>query len=277
MHLTEHPSELRDCGTVPRQGGAVGAPGCLAIVWGDNLRDRALKDIDCLANRLPEPPQCRDGGTSKRHFWVGEKYAWGALYVIVKCDRLDGANPSDRNKLPRPSYEYLTFHFDGSSIEPDNGEMGNGCRPEDWGDDGVFVNVVQTVELVEVHSFAFDKGFRGSDGVFHPLTGCYYSIAGGLEVDPSIACRESEVAILRAIIKPDKLPNCMIHGAPQIVDSIAYYKGERGRNLFDNLNADTGISSVRVRLDNKSVRFFGNEGCELPFEIRNVIIGPLKF
>jgi hypothetical protein len=61
------------------------------------------------------------------------------------------------------------------------------------------------------------------------------------------------------------------------VDSIAYYKGERGRNLFDKSDTDTNAAGVRVRLDDKSVRFFGNEGCELPFEIRNVIIGPLKF
>ena len=151
------------------------------------------------------------------------------------------------------------------------------CGPEDWGDDGVLVRVVQSIEIVDVRSSTFDKGFRGFDGIFHPLTGCFYSIAGGFEIDPSIACREFDVAILGAVIKSDEFPNGVIQRGPQIVDSVAYYKGERGRNLFDKSYTDAKVAGVGVRLDDESVRFFGNEGCELPFEVRNVIIGPLKF
>jgi hypothetical protein len=261
MHLTEHIMRFNRRNDRPALARGV----------------RTLEDIDCLTNPLREPFQGWDSGAGNSHIRVAEEYARGAFYVIVKFDRPAGSYAHNRNKFARASHEHLTLHFDSPSIWPDSGEFWDACCPQNWGDDNVLVRVVQNIEIVEVHSSTFDKGFRGFDGIFRPLTGCFYSIAGGFETDPSIACREFEVAILRAVINSDEFPNGVIQRGPQIVDSIAYYKGERGRNLFDKSDTDSKMAGVKVRLDDKSVRFFGNEGCELQFELRNVIIGPLKF
>jgi hypothetical protein len=83
---------------------------------------------------------------------------------------------------------------------------------------------------LSVHAFPTDKGFRSLEGVFHPLTGCFYSIAGGFEVDPIVACRELEVAILRPVVDPDEVPRSMVDGGPKIVDNTHQPRRDRARN-----------------------------------------------
>src|SRR5208282_5036654 len=90
-------------------------------------------------------------------------------------------------------------------------------------------------------------------------------------------CRELEVTILCAAIKTNEFPRGMVERGPQIVNSAAYYKGEGGRKLFEKLTGERKLSSIRISLEDKSVRFSSDEGVELPFEVRNVMIGPLKF
>ena len=150
-------------------------------------------------------------------------------------------------------------------------------RPQNWRYFDVLIRVVQLTELVEVHAFPTDKGFRSLEGIFYPLAGCFYSIAGGLEVDPVVACRELEVAILRPVVEPNHFPCSMIEGGPQIVDSVAYYRGERARQFFSKTDCEAESAGCRVGLDAKSIWFFADKNGELPFEIGNVVIGPLDF
>jgi hypothetical protein len=151
------------------------------------------------------------------------------------------------------------------------------CRPQNWRYFNVLIRVVQLRELVQVVAPSGDKGFRTLEGVFHPLAGCFYPIAGGFEVDPAVPSRELEVAILRPVIESNQLIRHVIEGTPQIVDSVAYHRGERTRQFFDEANADIEAASSRIGLDTKSIRFFSDENRELPFEIGNVMVGPLDF
>jgi hypothetical protein len=150
-------------------------------------------------------------------------------------------------------------------------------RPQHRRDFDVLIRVVQLTELVEVHAFPADKGFRSLEGVFYPLAGCFYSIAEGFEINPIVACRELEVSILRPMVNSDHFPRDMIEGRPKIGDSGAYDRGKRGRQFFEKTNADIEAAGCRVGLDAKSVWFFVDENGELPFQIGNVVIGPLDF
>jgi hypothetical protein len=62
-------------------------------------RDRAFKDIDCLANPLREPFQGWDSRAGNSHIRVAEEYARGAFCIIVKFDRTARGYAHNRNKF----------------------------------------------------------------------------------------------------------------------------------------------------------------------------------
>ena len=82
---------------------------------------------------------------------------------------------------------------------------------------------------------------------------------------------------MRAVVDPDHFPHGMIQSAPKIVGSVAYYRGEVARKFLTEANADGQQSVCGIGLDVEAVWFRGNETGELPFEIGNVVIGPLDF
>jgi hypothetical protein len=211
---------------------------------------------------------------------MAEKYARGAFSIIIKFDgkSFRDAVKYRRNLRAIGCDKNLTFYRPvDRTIWIDNMEFGMTGSAQDRSDFDVLVRVVQLAELVQVDAFPAKKGFRSLDGILHPLTGRFYSIAGGFEVDPIIACRELEVAILRAVIQPNDCPHRVVKGPPEIVDSIAYYRGECARQFFEEAYSNGQKSVFGVSLDTKSMWFFGNETAELPFEIGNVILGPLDF
>ena len=69
----------------------------------------------------------------------------------------------------------------------------------------------------------------------------------------------------------------MVEHDTKVVNSIAYYEGEVWRQFFDEANPDGYGTSVSIRLDAKSVRFRRHKRGELPFQVRDVMIGPFKF
>jgi hypothetical protein len=69
----------------------------------------------------------------------------------------------------------------------------------------------------------------------------------------------------------------MVKGRPQIVDSVAYYRGEVARNLLSKMDANGQGAGWNVGLDSEAVWFAPDERGELPFEIANVMVGPLDF
>lgn len=244
----------------------------------DSVGSGPLKTFDYQGDGIAVSAQCRNRRASYWHIGMAEKYARNKLSVIIQFGRKPGRNLGENHHIQIPiSYECLTFYRPvGDTVFIDNMIPGMDHRAENWRDLDMFIRIVELVEIVEVCPLPADKGFRGLDGVYHPLTGCFYPIAGGFETDPTVACRELEVAILRAVIPSDEFPRCMVEGTPQIVDSVAYYRGNSARQFFNKSYAECERAG-RIGLDTKSIWFFGDEGSELPFELGNVVIGPLDF
>jgi hypothetical protein len=236
-----------------------------------------LDGSDRLAHAAPEPFQHSDSPLEPV-IGLGDKYAGGAFSIIINFDAQPRTGAREIGPILHGTENLTpTYRMENDALVIHDPVRGALRSAQDWRDNGMFIRIVKMVEIVECRTTTTDEGFRDFDGVFHPLTGCFYSLAGGFEVNPALCCREFSVAVLRAAVPPDQLPEHMVEGAPHIVDTIAYYKGERAWNWLVKAKPEDGIPGVGVGLSDKSVRFFGHEGGELPFEVRNVIIGPLDF
>jgi hypothetical protein len=86
-----------------------------------------------------------------------------------------------------------------------------------------------------------------------------------------------EVAILRAAVNSDQFPDSVVEGAPQVVDSVGYYRGEVARKFLLEMDIDGQRAGARLGVETEAVWFLGDERGELPFDIGNVVIGPLDF
>lgn len=217
-----------------------------------------------------------EGWDYRRRKFV-EEYCRGAVCIVVKFRRERIARVKNGGGAGGACVVGLTFHLPGdTTIRIEKPEGRNGGRPDDWRDNAVLVRVVEKLELVEPIAPATDKDLLSDEEVFHPLAGCFHSIARGFEVNPRIPCREFDVAILRALVDPDKPPCDVIQSGTKVVNSIASYQGDLGRQLLEKFNAGKNLSSFSVLLNGSTVRFVSDEGVELPFEVRDVMLGPLK-
>jgi hypothetical protein len=246
----------------------------------EKLRNGMLESGDRARDGLPVSAQCGNGRTAYCSPGMNDKYARGALSIIIEFEReprLYFRKRRDGDAACGWRERIGVDCFMQSPIRRENLEPRVIGGAQNRRNLDVLIRVVQLVELVQVHAASANKGFCGGDGVFHPLTGCFYSMAGGFEVNPCVACGELEVAILRAVINSNQFPHGMVKGASKIVDSVAYYRGEVARKFFGETDADGQESGCRVGLDVEAVWFRGDEGVELPFKISNVVIGPLDF
>lgn len=231
---------------------------------GDRLHDRVSKSPQHGIYRLESP--------------VGlfEKYAGGALVIIVQLD--SGARREDSEaKFVGPREKHITFQTVSDALCCDS-EWRMGGPPKDGGNRVVLVRIIKAVEFKEVMTFPAREGFRGLDDIFHPLTGCFYSLAGAFEIRPVVAANNEFGAIIFcAAPQVGQFPRDVVEGATEVVNSIAYYQGEGARELLSKFNSDPEDSGIVVMLDHKSVGFRSNKGGELPFDIGHVMIGPLNF
>jgi hypothetical protein len=211
---------------------------------------------------------------------MAEKYARGALSNILKFDRAprgdvdQGYDSCTGSRWRKGTAVHCLKDIPVWSYDM---ERRVASRPQNWRYFDVLVRVVQLTELVKIHAFPANKGFRALEGIFHPLTGCFYSVAGGFEVDPSVASRELQVAILRPAVNSDYFPRGVVKSGSQIVDSVAYYRGKSVRKFFEETDSDAESAGCRVGLDDKSMWFCANKDGKSPFQIGNVVIGSLDF
>lgn len=239
-------------------------------------RDGGLNGGDRPHDCLPQAPQERVN-RFQSPVGLSKKYARGALVIIVNVDDGTARKEADIHRVGTAD-KHITFHTNNAPLWRSDGEGRMGCAPENRGDDVVLIRVVKFVEFEEIMTFPAREGFRSLDGVFHPLAGCFYSLAKGFEIH-SITAANNKLgsAIFCALPDVGQFPSDMVEGAAQIVDSVAYYKGEGARELLSKFDPHAHGAGVIIALDHKSVRFRSNEGGELPFDVGHVMIGPLDF
>ena len=243
-------------------------------------RDGAFEVANGRRDQCGVSPQRGNGGAAYRSPRMGEKYTRGTLSIIVEFDRKTDFNVHKRRygDAARSGRKRISFDcFMNPSVRVYDVEGGMSSGTQNGRDLDVLIRVVQLAKLVEVSASPSREGFRGKDGAFHPLAGCYYSIAGGFETNPAVTGGKLEVAILRAAINSDQFPNGVIQRAPQIVNSICYYRGEMAREFFGKTHADGHEAGCQIGLDTESVWFLPDERGELPFDIGHVVVGPLDF
>jgi hypothetical protein len=131
--------------------------------------------------------------------------------------------------------------------------------------------------MAQIGALSSDESFGPLEHIFHPVAGRFYSIARCFKVETVVACRELEIPILCPVVDPDQFPCHVIESGSQIVDSIAYYRGESSRQFLDKANADIEPTGCGVGLDTKSVRLLCDKSHKLPLNVGNVMIRALDF
>ncbi len=206
-----------------------------------------------------------------------EKYAGGALGIIIKFERVPGWDVHDVGVFGTcgGDAEDVSLHSKSRrTVRVENCERGMARGSDNGSDDGVLVRIVQSVEGIKSIALSSWENFKLDEKVFYPITGCFYSFARGFVVNPVISRDEAEVAILRAVVPSDDLPRQMIEGGTNIVDSVAYYEGEVLRRLAHEPDLDFWLSGFGIVVDHESVRFHSDVCREFGLKRADVMIGP---
>lgn len=203
-------------------------------------------------------------------FW--QEYARGAAGIILKLDPATFGNRKDRHDVGT-SNENISRHFDkGCSIFMERFKRRMASRAQDWPNEAMLVSVIQVADSDEHFAATAFKGLNGSKIIFNPLAWGIYSSARPFIVVPVGSADELQVLVKRSMVGLDQLPHQVVHGTPQVVNSVAYYDRERFRGSLNESNLDFWLSSHLVVLDGESVRLALYEGFELPFKIRDMVL-----
>jgi hypothetical protein len=206
-----------------------------------------------------------------------EKYHAGKSNIILPLNAEFGRSMDERNVVPAPAVEWSRFHcVNDATILGKDAERWMASDPQGWGKDCALIRIIHFLEIVEFVTTASGEGFLGADGIFHPLTGCFHSIARSFEALPVGPEMELGVAVLCASGHPQHFPVDVIQGGPQIVDSICYYKGDFPWNIFDKSNSNS-FEPIRIGMNFKAIGAACDKGIGLPFKIRDMMIGPVDF
>lgn len=251
---------------------AIGSLSCGVI----SRQDGGLKGLDDFKRQIGVLFQRWDN----RLTWpvdLLEKYAGGALSIIIKFERVSGWDIHDVGvfRACGGDAEDVSLHSnERRAVRAENCERGMARGSDNGSDDGVLVRIVQSVEGIKSIAPSSRKNFKLDEKVFHPITGCFYSFARGFVINPVISRDEAEVSILRAVVQSDDLPRQMIEGGTNIVDSVAYYEGETLRRLAHEPDSDYWLSGFGIVVDHESVRFRSDVCREFGLKIADVMIGP---
>lgn len=135
----------------------------------------------------------------------------------------------------------------------------------------VLIRVVETVgHIEEVAGSAGERLKRLKDSLG---TTCwrFYSVTRSFVTRSVASFREVELLMLAAAIKPDQRPSEVVHGAPQIVDSIAYYQGDAVGRRNDG---EHDIQFPIISIMDRRIEALPSELGKLPFEVSDMMIGP---
>lgn len=149
--LTKHPTRLSNGGqaddeTIPVEGTSHG--------------NATLNSGDCVSNLAVKPPEHADGALEST-VGLHDKYARGALSIIINFD----ANPRTSAReigpiLVGPENLPPTFRMENGTCVVHNLVRGALRGAQDWRDSGMFIRIIEMVEIAECCTTASGEGFR---------------------------------------------------------------------------------------------------------------------
>lgn len=242
-----------------------------------DLSGYEINSLNRLGMELSEKLNQRNIGILiGRH--LAEEYFRNRLCIVIKLDVTPLADIGNCGERAKSANKRTILHRDQWGVlRAENGDLIDSGGADYRHEDGVLLNVVQSVKGIERVSFSAFKGFHRNENVFDRLARRFYSFATGFKVDPIVPCGEFQVTILYAAIPTNDLPCHVVERAPKVVDSIAYYEGPHGRDILSELDEDSGLSRLWVTAYGEGVRVGIHEGGKLPFQVTDVMIGPVDF
>jgi hypothetical protein len=165
----------------------------------------------------------------------------------------------------------------GRPVRVEGSEGGATCDSHNGVYRPVFVSNIKAVEKVEYLPLPTGESLIIEEKLSNPIARRFQLLASEFVARLGSPARELKIAILYASIVPDHIPSDMVEGGTKVVDSIAYYCGEYGRDGLDESNLNVWLATLQVMGHTKSVRLARYEGFELPFKVRSMMIGAFNF
>ena len=190
------------------------------------------------------------------------------------------ANGGFKNERTLPN----GFGVDGISInpcvrrqvnEPDSVNVGN---MDDGHNDGMLVHVVERIEGVEGFSGTRRVDRKIDKEVLGVLSGCYHSSRRGFKIFPAAPAGKLGMAIQCTAIDSNQFPYQMVQNAPVVMNGVAKDRRQRSGKIGGYFDFDPSpplIPTVTIRFNDRTVRVSVDELIDPPFEISEVLIGPL--
>ena len=126
------------------------------------LRDGALEVVDRIGDELQVSPQCGDGGAGYCSPRMHDKYARGALSIVIGFEREPRLKFHKRRDGDSACSRCERIGFDcfmQGAIRRENLKSRMICSAQNWRNLNVLIRVIKLIEMVEIHTASANKGF----------------------------------------------------------------------------------------------------------------------
>ena len=183
---------------------------------------------------------------------VVNEYINGHTGILVYLDRAPRPPAPHTGATIWPHAKRAICHFhEGCPSWVCDFDMTNSCNSYDRSNDGMFVSIIEPLQVVEFLSRP-TWICRESDKEFlRVVEGCFYSLTRGF-VFPLIATeRKCDFAVLCTAVNSNQFPCSMIKGGAEIVNRISQDERQIGGRCLAEANLEGLCASLRIIVDAK--------------------------
>ena len=198
---------------------------------------------------------------------IAEQYMRGNLCIVLECENSSKGGTADRKCFSVPK-------SCGASAEI--GERASYFSPitnNDWRKNSAFARVIETMYHVEEMTGPAGKYIKRFKESFDRPDILFYTFKKGYVTGLTTSFGETGLIVWAATGESSQAPHEMVKGDPQIVDSVVYCQGDIG-TMFENSGGD--VQFPHIYLSDRRIEILPSEGDQLPFDVSDVMIGPLN-
>jgi hypothetical protein len=206
---------------------------------------------------------------------IAKEYLNGRLGILIEFDTIGRAQVSYQpGSIIWPHAKLATAQSGDLSVWMCDFNVLNAGHTEDGRKRPMLIENIEFMKSKDIFAQPTWICRESAKEFLRVTSGCFYSITRGFIFKGVLTKREGRFAVLCTSVDLDQFPCGMIEGTMQIVNGISEQEREGLGNAFAKFHIESEPSSVRIRLDAKSM-FISTLVCsERALQIADVLIGP---